>query len=564
MIATRPDRVSASPAPPPPRRPPGWRYLPGYLLFALAGLVLEIGWVMVWTLSYHLTHGNDFTYDYLVDYDVVWRRLYDLLVVADQIVPNIEPPQTLDILVNSLMVAFIVVSIGYLAAIILVDRGAVPLRGLVWLVLGIAAIFQVTLFFMPGLFTTDIFSYVMYGHISAIYDLNPYTYPPSYFPGNEMLNWIHPIWHDQTTVYGPLWTDIGWVVARLTVDLNSLEKVFAYKVLMNGVHLINLGLVWWLLSAMMPDARRARLTAFVMFAWNPLILFDVVGNAHNDGLMVTGLLLGVVPLVRTWKGISNNSWLIGVICVGLSALVKYTTAIVGLFYIVPWARQLGSWRARVLWIGGAGVLMLAITLVLFRPWLDSLDVVIGIAGAAERNLYSNSVPDLAALTVADHILDPNGLNPDATQEMARKWAEWIMRGIFVVYVGWECVGLWKAQARGQRATVDAILTASSRAFLVLILAVLMWVLEWYFLWPLALVTLLGWQRTLTKVTVAYTLTSLPVFYLHHYWSWHMSGGFVLLYAFPPLLIPCAAWLIERWHRFEQTHTAAAVQQLEPT
>ena len=46
---------------------------------------------------------------------------------------------------------------------------------------------------------------------------------------------------------------------------------------------------------------------------------------------------------------------------------------------------------------------------------------------------------------------------------------------------------------------------------------------------LALVTLLGWQRTLTKVTVAYTLTSLPVFYLHHYWSWHMSGGFVLLY-----------------------------------
>ncbi len=127
-----------------------------------------------------------------------------------------------------------------------------------------------------------------------------------------MLDWIHPIWHEQTTVYGPLWTDIGWVVARLTVDLNSLEKVFAYKVLMNGVHLINLGLVWWLLSAMMPDARRARLTAFVLLAWNPLVLFDVVGNAHNDGLMVTGLLLGVVPLVRSGKGISNRSWLVGV------------------------------------------------------------------------------------------------------------------------------------------------------------------------------------------------------------------------------------------------------------
>ena len=47
----------------------------------------------------------------------------------------------------------------------------------------------------------------------------------------------------------------------------------------------------------MPHRPRARLTAFVVFAWNPLMLFDAAGNAHNDALMVTLLLLGIVPLV---------------------------------------------------------------------------------------------------------------------------------------------------------------------------------------------------------------------------------------------------------------------------
>jgi hypothetical protein len=72
-----------------------------------------------------------------------------------------------------------------------------------------------------------------------------------------------------------------------------------------------------------------------------------------------------------------------------------------------------------------------------------------------------------------------------------------------------------------------------------------WVLEWYWMWPMALATLLGWRSMLTKVVVAYTLTSLPVFYAHHYWNWHMPSGVVLLYALPPLALPVIAWLSKR-------------------
>src|SRR5579859_517966 len=155
-------------------------------LLALAGVLMQIGWVGVWTLSYRLTHGNDFTFTYLETQPAVWSKLMDLLVLGNTLVPGLEQPgfqgpATLDVVVNTLVMSFIVAGVGYLAAILLIDCGVSALRGAVLVVLAFEVVFQVTLFLMPGVYTTDIFSYVMYGHISALYDLNPYVYPPNYF-----------------------------------------------------------------------------------------------------------------------------------------------------------------------------------------------------------------------------------------------------------------------------------------------------------------------------------------------------------------------------------------------
>ena len=119
-------------------------------------------------------------------------------------------------------------------------------RGALLVVVLFEAVYQVTLFVTPGLFTTDIFSYVMYGHISAFYNLNPYIYPPNYFPGNPMLDWIHPIWHDQPTVYGPLWTDIDAAVTGLLASGDMVQLAFAYKVLGLVSHLVIAYLIWWI------------------------------------------------------------------------------------------------------------------------------------------------------------------------------------------------------------------------------------------------------------------------------------------------------------------------------
>jgi hypothetical protein len=83
------------------------------------------------------------------------------------------------------------------------------------------------------------------------------------------------------------------------------------------------------------------------------------------------------------------------------------------------------------------------------------------------------------------------------------------------------------------------------------------------MWPLALVTLLGWRRILTKLVVGYTLTSLPVFYVHHYWSTTMPGAVVLAYAVPPLAIPLVAWIWDRRNRRPAQADASVSPALRP-
>ncbi|MDQ3812068.1 MAG: hypothetical protein M3336_17435 [Chloroflexota bacterium] len=533
-------------------------------LLACAGLVIQIGWVMIWTLSYRLTHGNDFTYQYLVSQQTVWGTLRDLLLLANTLAPGLEGPEgpiNIDIVVYALVLAFVVAGVGYLAALTLLDSGVAAVPGAAALVVGWGLVYQVTLFTLPGLFTTDIFSYIMYGKISAVYDLNPYIFPPNYFPNDELLAWIHPIWHDAPSVYGPLWTVLAWVFARLIAPLSLLEQVFAYKLLVNAIHLVNLGLVWWLLGRAMRGQPRARLTAFTLFAWSPLMLFDGPGNAHNDALMVTLLLLGLAPLTGAVGRPSHRGWLVGTWCVAMSALIKYTTGLVGLFFLVPWLRQLPSWPRRLAWLAGCAVLVLATTLVLFLPWLDFPRALEPILTAANGKpwQYSNSGPDILALQIDNKLLHEPSANIEAedhfylygdlystsTSSETRARTKIVTRVLFALYLVWECWGLWRLAGTRSAEIFSAVLRSSVRAFVVLILLVLPWVLDWYWMWPLALTTLLGWRSSLTRVVVAYTLTCLPVFYLHHYWSWHMPSSLVFLYVLPPLALPAIEWAYRR-------------------
>ena len=83
------------------------------LLLACAGVLIEIGWIAVGTLSYRLTHGNEFTFTYLTTQPAVWGKLMDLLTLGNTLVPGMETPgfqgpASLDLVVNPLAMAFVI------------------------------------------------------------------------------------------------------------------------------------------------------------------------------------------------------------------------------------------------------------------------------------------------------------------------------------------------------------------------------------------------------------------------------------------------------------------------
>jgi hypothetical protein len=461
-------------------------------------------------------------------------------------------------------------TLGYVLGLVALSGSTrMPAAAAARLVVGFGLVFRLTFVLLPGLFSTDVFSYVMYGRIAAVYRQNPYVSSPADFPGDPFLGWVFGFWRDKPSVYGPAWTDFSWLLSALTSRLSAFDQVLAYRLSLAAFELLGLGGLWWLLGRLHPNGSdeadgllptaeawaadrsrgidlwhnhaRRRLATFALFAWNPLVLFDLVGNSHNDVAMVGLLLLGLVPIVGDPRGRGTN-WLPGIAWLSLSALVKYLTSVALAVWTIAWVGQARTGRQRLVRLASSAAVALVFTGVLGWPWLRTSDTLAPLGDAAGGKLVLNSAPDLVALTLADQILQPLGLDAAVAQAIMRFVVRSITRVVFVVYFGWELWRVWSAASRREARLLQVSLEAAVRALLVLPLLVLTWVWSWYFSCALALAALLDRGSALRGLTVAYTLVAPPIVYAHQYLNQDLSGGLVLVFA----LGPVAGLLLWRW------------------
>jgi hypothetical protein len=279
------------------------------------------------------------------------------------------------------------------------------------------------------------------------------------------------------------------------------------------------------------------MTSWAMYAWNPLVLFDLVGGAHNDAAMLALLLLGVGLIVQPSGAQARTSnWVLGLLAMALGALVKYATGVVVLLWAVAWAAQNGTKRRRVMRLAIGLGLPLLLAGILWWPWLQTSRAFLPLSDAAGGRLVINSAPYLVALTVADQVLEPRGMDREMAQASARWWTRAVTWVLFAAYLAWEVRRLWVVVARDDHETASAALRASVRVLLVLPLLVMTWVWSWYFSWSLVLAALLGWRSRLAWLVVVYTLCALPVVYAHQYLNEQFSGVFVAAFALAPLVV----------------------------
>lgn len=508
-------------------------------LLLCVALLTQVIYVFVWPLSYFMTQASDYTYEYLVQYPWVWERLQVLLARFEQFWPGAS--QSLDFLVDALMQAFIGAFILYLAAIMLVRAGLPRVIGPA-VVIGAALAFQVTLFLMPGLYTTDLFSYVMYSHIAGVLNVNPYTSQPSWFPDVRIFHWIHPLWANAPSIYGPAWIDLTLPLARMVANASEVDKVLAYKALINMGHLVGVGLIGYVSHRLRPGSA---LEAVTMYAWNPLVLFEYGGNGHNDAVMVSMMLLGLALYVTSAR------WL-GVVAATIAVLLKMTALFLLPYYAMAWAREQTSWR-QFFAIGLLATVTIPLVVVAFYlPWWDGMATIGPILLWSQGPMFNNYVPDSLALYLAGQRIAESGglLDPTLALNQSRDQIKSVARVIFVAWCAWE---LWRV--RGGL----GIAGAGARVMMLFLLIVNTWVLPWYFTWPLALAIVLGWQSTTARVLLGFSLSAPTVMYYHHFWHPYMSDTTYLLYLAPLLIAPvswAASFILRRRVPEQQPPTAA--------
>lgn len=162
----------------------------------------------------------------------------------------------------------------------------------------------------------DVFFYEMTGDLAAN-GINPYASPLMEFPENPLLAYNH--WVEMTAVYGPVWTGVNSAIMSVTGPDPVLATV-VYKVVLGSVVMAVAALVYWFVRRLTASPPLA-VAAFVLVAWQPNMIVESTGQAHNDPLMLllstAGVFLAVAGGTRTVRG--------GLVLITLSALVKYVT-----------------------------------------------------------------------------------------------------------------------------------------------------------------------------------------------------------------------------------------------
>jgi alpha-1,6-mannosyltransferase len=417
----------------------------------------------------------------------------------------------------------------YALALILIDRGLGARRGALWVVVGGAAVFQVTLLFLPGLFSQDVFSYIAYGRIAAVYELNPYIWPPSVLR-DPVVPWVAEVWRSYAAPYGPAWVDVQWLVAKLSDRLSIADQALFYRGIANVLLLVNLGLAWRLLRRLVPQRQAQRTAALAALAWNPLVLFEIAGNAHNDALMVSFVFLGLLLFRDSSRGILASAAL------ALGTLVKYLCGLGFIWLALASAARAKSWTRRSLRVVGLGVTAFVLAVVLALPWLELPDSLSPLLNETAGVGYVNSLPDIYALMLVARL----GVPVDFARGIERP----IVLLCFAVYLAWETRRVWREPNR------VGVGRAVARSSLVYVLLVAASVQTWYLCLPVSVAAALGWRSRLTRLTLAYSALALPALYLSYYLRDNTPGWVFLVYGLAPLLL-FVPGLAGPWQRRDQ-------------
>lgn len=356
-------------------------------------------------------------------------------------------------------------------------RLALQVRGrMAWTIVlvGVAAFSLALLFFYP-LDAGDIFDNIMHGRILGVYGANPFQNAPKMFSGDPFLPYT--VWKRTPSAYGPIWEALAGGVARLAGN-GMLTNIFAFKLLGAGFLLIGLGLVYVILRRLAPE--RA-LAGVVLLAWNPIVLYETVGNGHNDIAMAVWILAAVWAVLGRRYTLAILALLVGVTVKLIPLLLLPIVVVIAL-------RDLPNARARlhflvVTTLAGAAFLVMA-----YGPFWHGLE---GLGLYRRTHLFTSSLP---ATIYA-------GLNLGLGLKNIGPQVSMVAGSVTALFVLWQSWRTWRDHS------ALAFSQASFNILMFYLLVTCMWFQQWYTIWPLVLAAVLPPGHA-SRLAVLFSFTAL--------------------------------------------------------
>lgn len=383
------------------------------------------------------------------------------------------------------------------------------------LVFGIVAV--VLLGLMYPVNAIDLFIYAVRSRLLTHYGDNPNAIMPVAHP-RDAWHGLASEWGNDRSPYGPLWNLIAAPFTAVAGDRIGVA-LFGYK-LLAGVSVI----VGALLCGAISETREAGTRAFgvLFYLWNPLVLWEGVGNGHNDVVMVVPVLAAVLAWQR-----GRLAWVIPLLVAAGS--IKYVGLLLVPVALIALLAQSSDWPSRWRLAGRSAAGALAVALVALYPFYDLGALRESVKAQSEIMMTS---PSAMALGI---------WGPTHGFDTVKPWARGVGAFLFVVVAVAQLAFTYRRPDRLPRAmfeTLFAYLAFASFTFR-----------GWYVIWLVALAAGLR-DRWPSARTIAWSATTVFVYGLYIWgWEWWkvdfltLQNAAVPLMFGPPLLLSLAelAW-----------------------
>ncbi|HKW23128.1 MAG TPA: glycosyltransferase 87 family protein [Ktedonobacterales bacterium] len=369
-----------------------------------------------------------------------------------------------------------------------------------WCVIGFPLIFALIMIWMQPVTTTDLYGYVARGYLQVHFHANPMVTKASLLPGGLSVD-------RPEAPYGPVWLLITALVALVSGE-NLFLNMLIFKLIAAASAIAAFILVDWLARRLYP-ARRLRI--LVLFGWSPLLLFETIGNGHNDIVMMVCVLGAFLCMLH---GRARTAFMLLV----LGALVKYVSAVFVPLWLVYELRHLAAKRntspatldgdaeeahrgegsvfaratratmqavgeidkgAAFRLLASATVIGLVMVVAFYAPYWDGFATFTGLGQQLRPLYYNGSIVGIIAAPLQIFV-------PSSQWPALDKTVRLVFYSLFGLYAFFQIRRLWSLR---DQSDLRDVITASAKLTFAALVLITFWFQPWYVIWLLPLAPL---------------------------------------------------------------------------